>query len=266
MERLTTSIIICLLWLNTINGQDCLYDNYFKLCGAALNDYSSNRLEEAAGKYKLAFKSVGFSLGSDLQNALIVAQQTQDTTWAYEVAKLLAKGGIPIEYFNEFEHYSWFIQFKNEYHCFTAYYDTHFDKVAREKFLDLCLSDSTFNASYHEWCSGKIEMTLVELIDGAAAILDSLKSIIHDHGFPCEQIMGYYFKKSEVKMYPITPLLIHIYQRGELFYMDRLSNISCDGKLRPVDAFDIGRFRGFGDSTGIEQEMKIRWQRCRGTK
>lgn len=266
MERVSTLFSICLLWLNVTFGQDCLYENYFKLVGAAYADFASSRFEEAAENYKVAFESVDFSFGADLQYALEVARHTQDSTWAFEVATMLAKGGIPIQYFKDYEHYAWFNQFRNDYPDYTAYYDRQFDRVAREKFLELCLSDYTFNETYHKWCSGEIEMTLPELIGGATGVLDSLKAIIHDHGFPSEQVMGYYYQNGEIKMYPITPLFIHIYQRGELFYADRLLNISCDGKLRPVDAFDVARFRGFGDSTGIEQEMKIRWQRCRGSK
>jgi hypothetical protein len=266
MEKITAAISICLLWLNSSHGQGCLYEIYFKLCGAAHADYASNRPEAAADTYKLAFRSVDFSLGTDLQNALIVARQTQDTTWAYEIARLLARGGVPLEYFGEFEHYKWYDQFAAEFASLRAYYAATFDHVARQKFLALCLQDSIFNSSYHAFRTGKLDLSLDELIDGATVVLDSLKALIHLHGFPCEQLMGYYYQDGAVGKYPITPLLIHIYQCGELFYIDRLPVISCDGKLRPVDAFDISRFRGLGDSTGIEQEMSIRWQKYRGGK
>lgn len=186
MERLSTFVTICLLWLNVAFGQDCLYENYFKLCGAAYADFTLSHFEEAAENYRVAFKSVEFSLGTDLQYALQVAQETQDTTWAFEIATCLAKGGIPMDYFKDFEDYTWYNQFRNDYFDYTAYYDSHFDRVARDRFLELCLSDYTFNEAYHKWCAGEMEMTLPELIGRATAILDSLKSIIHDHGFPSE--------------------------------------------------------------------------------
>jgi hypothetical protein len=238
-----------------------LYESYFKLCGAAYTDYSAGQYVGASEKYKAAFKSVGFSLGSDLHNALRVAQHIQDTAWAYDIAVQLAKGGMPVAYFDKLEASSWIIRFKQDFPAYSTFYKSHFDLTAREKFLDICELDSAFNESYHAFRTGKLDMTLAELISGATEVLDSLKSLIHAHGFPCEQIIGYNDQDSIGWAQKMTVLFAHIYQRGELFYLDRLSTISCDGKLRPVDAFDISRFRGFGDSTGIEQEMTIRYQK-----
>ena len=244
-------------------GQDCNYKYYNYWSSRALIDYSENKFLEANNHFKSAFTKADFAFGSDLAIALETALKTKDTIWAKSLSIELAKGGIPIEFFDSFKKMSWYTQFESEYPIYQNYYKEEFDLELRDKILELKFQDSLFNENYHKWRKGEIEMSLDELIKGAKMITDGFKSIIKEHSFPCEQKMGYYFKEGRVQPFPITIILIHIYQRGELLYRDRLGNIVCDGKLKPTDQALLNRFKGFGDNTGVEQEMKIRYNQYR---
>ncbi len=42
-----------------------------------------------------------------------------------------------------------------------------------------------------------------------------------------------------------------------------MSNIVCSGGLRPEWTETLKKTRGFGNSTGVEQEMKARYEKFR---
>lgn len=259
-KEIITLIFIFIIIFNSF-GQDCKYESYNYWAGRALLDYSENKFQEANKNLKIAFKKADFPFGTDLAIALKTALETKDTTWAKTISTELAKGGIPIEYFDSFKQYSWYTQFESDYPKNQDSYKEEFDLVLREKIIELRFQDSLFNENYHKWRRGEIEMSLDELIEGARKVTNGFKNIVKEHGFPCEQKMGYYFKEGKVQPFPITIILIHIYQRGELLYKNRLGNIVCDGKLKPTDQTLLNGFKGFGDSTGVEQEMKIRYSK-----
>ena len=55
----------------------------------------------------------------------------------------------------------------------------------------------------------------------------------------------------------------HIYQRGVLILEDKIEEVICNGGMHPNRRGNLKLMRGFGSSTGIEEEMKIRCEKHR---
>lgn len=136
----------------------------------------------------------------------------------------------------------------------------------QNSFLKILQDDYDFNNRYHEWRERKTEITLQELINGGKKIISDFKSFNSKYGFPYERQMGYYYvrRKNSIEPYKTGVLMTHIYQRGVLIYKNDIHNIVCAGGLHPHYDEILKRTRGFGDSTGIEQEMKARYAKYRG--
>ena len=263
MRKVLVSVLFQMILCSSAAGQDCKYEKYFYWSEMATLDYQSKKWAGANDKFKKSFSKTAFPLAADLNLALKIAVEVRDTLWADTIAVQLAKGGIPLAFFQPFKNYAWYESFEKSYDRYQAYYHASFDTTFRAEFIALCIQDSLFNDKYHQWRTGKIEMTLDELIAGAGGISQTFKNLVKARGFPCEQKMGYYFKDANVAEFPVLVLLAHIYQRGELLYKDRLTNIVCDGKFRRMQQAMLNGFNGFGDNTGIEQEMKIRYEKYR---
>lgn len=112
------------------------------------------------------------------------------------------------------------------------------------------------------------ELTLQELINGATEILLGFNTLTEKYGFPNERVMGYNYvrKRNVIESFPIEVLIVHLYQRGVLIYENEIPNIACNGGLHPKWIETLKNVRGFGDSSGIEQEMKTRYEKFRGTE
>jgi len=249
-----------------INAQDCEYDEYNYLINKACVDFYDKDYEGAKELYKKAFKLVSFPLGPDLDKALQSAIKTNDKVFAQSLSVILAKGGVPLQYFNQISNFSWYDTFLKNYALYKNESDLKFSQKARENIFQLKYIDSTFNAKYHSWRSGQIELTITELTDGAQKVLDGFKNHVEKYGFPCDKNLGYFYKDGRIKVYPIQILLTHIYQRGELLYFDELNQISCEGFMSESNIGMIEANRGFGNSTGVKQEMEVRYKRYRPLK
>jgi hypothetical protein len=105
-------------------------------------------------------------------------------------------------------------------------------------------------------------MNLQELIKGANDILQDFINLTEEYGFRSERNMGYNYvrKKNIVENFQIEVIILHIYQRGVLIFKNKISNIVCNGGLHPQFIKTLKKIRGFGNSTGIEQEMKMRYE------
>ena len=57
---------------------------------------------------------------------------------------------------------------------------------------------------------------------------------------------------------------IHSYQRGELIFKKDLQQIACRGILHQNYVEILENMTGFGNNTGVEQEMKARYSKYRG--
>ncbi|WP_273566159.1 hypothetical protein [Maribacter halichondriae] len=137
----------------------------------------------------------------------------------------------------------------------------------RNRFLVISQEDYEFIDKYHQWRERKIELTLKELIDGATRILTDFKDFNEKYGFPNEQKMGYHYvrRKNSIEPYPVAVLMIHIYQMGTLIFKDNIHNLACEGSLHSNYEETFKSISGFGDSTGVEQEIKARYKKYRGT-
>lgn len=250
--------------ISSTNGSDtCLYVEYFHQIDSARIAYGSEDKGRAVLHYKKAFSRTSFPLSEDLTAALRLAAALNDSTFLQNISIILAKGGIPLEYFREFSGQSWYPEFVSSYDTFHKYYSTHFDTEARIRLLELRKIDSTYNEKYHSWRRGEIELSLEELTYHAKQVGESFKAYVDEFGFPSEQNMGYYYRDRTIKPYPISVLLIHLFQRGELLFVDQFEKLYCNGLMTLRTILHVQQFRGYGNSTGVEQEMKIRYKRFR---
>ncbi len=251
-----------------MSAQECEYAEYYRLVDSAKKDYSNQNFKEANQKFKLAFSKTDFPLGRDLSFALISANKSKDDNWAGTIAKKLAKGGIPLRYFGKYKKEKWYKEFSSEFENHSSYYKDSLNPVLRDKLLNLIEKDREFNSKYHEWRARKTELTLRELINGANKILQEFEVLTKEYGFPTERIIGYNYvrRKNTVESFPIEALIIHIYQRGVLIFEKEIPKIVCNGGLHPQWIETLKKIHGFGDSTGVEQEMKARYEKYRGAE
>lgn len=250
------------------SGQNCQYAEYFRLTDLAKNDCKKENFKKSKRNFQLAFEKVEFPLGHDLSYALFTADKLKDDQWAGHIAKSLAKGGIPLRYFAKFKKKKWYKKFESEFQNFTEHFKKHFDVEMKNRFLMISQDDYEFNNQFHEWRERKIELTLQELIDGATKIISDFENFNDKYGFPNEQQMGYNYdrRKNSIEPYKVGVLMIHIYQRGTLIFKDDVHNLVCEGALHPNYEEALKGIRGFGNSTGIEQEMEARYTYYRGSE
>ncbi|MGA9237651.1 hypothetical protein [Robiginitalea sp.] len=246
--------------------QECQYEAYFQITDLAKKQTASERFTEARANFQEAFSQIEFPLGHDLSVALYVADQTKDFEWASLLAKKLAMGGAPLRYFSKFKNRKWYNEFELKFEEYAKFYKTNFNHELRNRFMVLSRRDIEFTERYHSWREGKIEMTLEELIDGATEIVTEFIRLNEEYGFPDEQKMGYNYvrRKNDIEPYDILAVVVHIYQRGVLILQDDIPNIVCSGGLHPGYEKTLKQVRGFGNSTGVEQEMQARYSKYRG--
>ena len=251
-----------------MSAQECEYAEYYRIVDSAKKDYSKQNFKEANQKFKLAFSKTDFPLGHDLSYALISAIKSKDDYWAGTIAENLAKGGIPLRYFGKYKKEKWYKKFSSEFVNHSTYYKDSLNPIFKDKFLSLLEKDREFNSKYHEWRTRKTELTLQELINGANEILKEFNTLTEKYGFPNERIIGYNYVriKNAIEPFPIEALIVHIYQRGVLIFENEIPRIVCEGGLHPQWIETLKKIRGFGDSSGIEQEMKARYEQFRGEK
>jgi len=266
MKRTILSILALLFFIANLSAQECKYKEYYRIIDLAGKHFTKQNYKEASTQYKLAFSKTDFPLGYDLDLALFTANETNDNAWAGWIAEKLAKGGVPLRYFGKYKRQKWYEKFKFEFENYSEYYTQNYNLELKQGLISLLQRDREFNNKYHEWRTKEIDLTLNELIDGATTILNDFESIIEKYGFPDEPLMGYNYVRrlNRIETYRIEVLIIHIYQRGVLILKDEIDNVVCVGGLHPKYAETLKRIRGFGNSTGIEQEMKLRYEKYRG--
>lgn len=261
-------ILIAFLLLTDLSGQNCEYEEYNKLIEIANLNYSNKKYKEVNKTLKEAFLKTDFPLGEDLHLALKIARKTKDSEWAEKIAIQLAKGGVPLRYFTKNRDFKWYEKFKTDFEDYAIYFDKNFDSKLRVKLLSLLKQDIDSNKKYHQWRTREIEMTLQELVDGASSVVNNFKLLTDEYGIPSEQKMGYNYNRAKniVEYYTIEVLFIHIYLRGELIFKEDLQQIACRGIFHPNNVETLKNMTGFGNSTGVEQEMKARYLKYRGNK
>jgi hypothetical protein len=265
---MTKIVLIFTFLILTTNlfAQECEYAEYNSLIDSALKNYNNKDFKEAEIKLKLAFTKTDFPHGQDLNLALLVAQKRKDAEWAEQISIKLAKGGVPLRYFEKLKTFKWHEKFKNDFKIYSDYYIENFKPELRERLNSLLKLDIETNLKYHQWRTRKIEMSLQELIDEASRILTDFQKLTDEYGFPNERLMGYNYVRrlNTVERYNVEVLIIHIHGRGELVFKDDIHEIVCKGGLNHKYEEEVKNMRGFGDGTGIEQEMKARYKKYRG--
>ncbi|WP_143815194.1 hypothetical protein [Maribacter sedimenticola] len=264
--NLKLSLLIFLWVILNSFGQQCEYQEYFLLTDLAKDQTSKKDYKAAKNNFKQAFSKTSFPLGHDLSYALYVADETNDDEWALLIAKQLAKGGIPLRYFVKFKKRKWYKRFVSEFHSLNQYYEENFNLEIRVRFLELSKKDADFTEKYHSWRVREIELTKEELINDATERLNDFKEFNQKYGFPNEQTMGYNYNRrlNRIEPYPVGAMMIHIYQMGVLLYQDSIPNFVCTGGLHPSYKKNLKTIRGFGNSTGVKQEIEARFAKFRG--
>jgi hypothetical protein len=255
-------------WMTNLSAQECEYAEYYPLINSAWENYRNRDYKEAELKLKLAFIKTDFPLGKDLNLALLVAQKRKNFDWAEQISIKLAKGGVPLRYFEKFKSFKWHEKFKADFRTYLDYYNENYKPELRENFTSLLKRDIEFNSKYHQWRTRDNEMTLQELIDGASEIISDFQMLTDQYGFPNERLMGYNYvrRKNNIESYNTEVLIIHTYQRGVRLFEDKIHEIICRSGLNPIYEETLKGIRGYGESTGVEQEMKARFKKYRGTE
>lgn len=267
MKNILLIFTILLFTANSV-AQECEFAEYYPLVKLASKNYSDKNYEDAEKNLKLAFTKTDHPLGADLHLAFSVALKRKDTKWAEQIAIRLAKGGVPLRYFRYHKKHKWYDKFNADFETYSDYYKENYNQELRDNFLSLINRDKEFNSKYHDWRTREIELTLDELIKGASEIISDFNQMTDKYGFPNEKIMGYHYvsRKNSIEQYHSAALIIHIYQRGVLIFENEIYKIVCEGGLHPNYEETLKKIRGYGNSTGVEQEMKARYEKYRGTE
>ena len=268
MKKNILLVLIILVFTGKSIAQNCEYTEYYPLVELARKNYSDKKYKEAEKNFKLAFTKTKHPFGTDLHLAFAIAHKRKNMEWAEQIAIQLAKGGVPLRYFRYHKKYKWYNQFSADFKTYSHYYKENYNQKLRDDFLSLLKRDKEFNSKYHDWRTRKIELTLNELINRASEIISDFKQMTDKYGFPNEKIMGYHYvrRKNSIEHYDSFALIIHIYQRGVLIFENEIDKIVCDGGLHPNYEDTLKKIRGFGNSTGVKQEMKARYAKFRGTE
>ena len=266
MNKKILLVLMAFSLLTNLSAQVCEYEEYNKFVGIAHENYNNKKYKEVAKTLKRAFSKTNFPLGKDLHLAMKTAKITKDSEWAEKVAIQIAKGGVPLQYFTRYRDFKWYENFKTDFKVYATYYDENFNAELQKKLIYLIKQDKDFNKKYHQWRTREIEMTLEELIEGASSVLKNFKALTDEYGIPSEQKMGYNYNRAKniVEYYTLDVLFIHSYQMGELVFKEDLQQIACRGILHQNYVEILKNSTGFGDSTGVEQEMKARYKEFRG--
>lgn len=253
---------LCFFFLYS-HAQECTRDNYEAVTGKAQKEYNSKNYKNARKYFKEAFSLDIFPAGNDLKTALSTAVLLKDKEWEYSLCCSLAKGGIPLHYFHKFRKEKWYEKFKTDFVSYSKHYDENFNPELRQKLLEVRQHDEKHNSLLHSLREGNKEITYNELVTSANKLINNFKVLCDTYGFPTEEKMGYYFFKNKISDYPTGVLLIHIYQNGVLLYHDNLHTLYCEGAINGRYKEILSHIQGFGNSTGVEQEIYARFKKYR---
>lgn len=244
-------------------SQNCDYEDYHKSIVLAKKEYENKNFKEANKLYKAAFGQTDFPFGKDLRNAFIVAEKTKDEIWMEQIAIQLAKGGIPMKFFKFSDKYKWYAKFQEQYPEYQKYFNENFDAEFRKNLINVAKLDTETNSRFHEWRTRKVEHSTDTLVTEMINVSLDFQKMIEKFGFPTEKKIGYYYDHGNINELPTFVLLVHIYQRGELLYKEQLNELACSGSLTSLQSKTLESIRGYGNSTGIVQEMEARKKKFR---
>lgn len=265
-KKIFLFLVINLISVEFIFSQNCNYEDYHNRIELARKEYEKENFKESSKLYKIAFENIDFPFGNDLCNALKVAEKSNDKIWMEQLAIQLAKGGIPLKFFKHFENYKWHKTFCEQFPQYLKFFNENFQLKFRRNLLEIGKLDSETNSRFHEWRTRKVEHSTDTLVAEMTNVSIKFQKMIEKFGFPSEQKIGYYYNKGDVNELPTFVLFVHIYQRGELLYYEQLNELTCNGTLTYPQFKQLESIRGFGNSTGIVQEMEVRKKKFRKDK
>jgi hypothetical protein len=257
----TVFLIFMLCMLVKLSAQECVYFEYNQMVESANKYYADKNYKQSQSNLKLAFSKTSFPLGKDLELSINVAEKLNDSDWIKELSITLAKGGVPVRYFQKFKKHAWFDRFISDFPKYEAHYYSNYNSNLRENFNKLIDRDAKFTEKLINWHYGKIKMTAEEAYQEAHEIYSEFMEMNKKNGLPSEQIMGYNYVRhlNKIQEYKTGILISNIYKRGELIFQDKIKDFVCNGFLHPNFENFIMISRGYGDSTGIKQEMNVRY-------
>lgn len=268
MQNMTKKIFIIFILnfisIQLVSSQNCNYEDYYRRIELARKECRDENFKEANKLYKIAFDNIDFPLGTDLRIALKVAEETGDKIQMEKISVQLAKGGIPLKFFKKFESYKWYKTFYEQYPSYQKSFNDNFDLEFRKSLISLEKLDKDVNSHFHEWRTRKENHPIDTLVSQMKKVSVKFQRIVEKFGFPSEQKFGYYFRAGSVVELPTFVLLIHIYERGELLYIEQLNELACKGYITQSTADQLRNIRGLGNSTGIKQNMEACRQKFRG--
>ncbi|MCZ8091639.1 hypothetical protein [Flavobacterium sp.] len=262
-KKIFIILILNLIFIEFVSSQNCDYEDYYKSIELAKKECENENFKEASKLYKIAFENTDFPFGTDLRNAFKVAEKTKDEIWMEQIAIKLAKGGIPLKYFKFFDKYKWSTRFYEQFPEYEKYFNENFDLEFRKTLVNVAKLDTETNSRFHEWRTRKEEHSVDTLVTEMTNVSLEFQKMIEKFGFPTEKKIGYFYNKGNINELPTFVLFVHIYQRGELLYKERLNELVCNGSLTQSQSKQLESTRGFGNSTGIVQEMEARKKKFR---
>jgi len=261
-----TFLFLSLIFSTYSFGQDtCVYKNYYTNITKALTEkHSNNNPQKANAIFKETIASVPFTLGKDLEEALLNAMEIEDFDFCNQIVIQLAKGGIPLHYFSKYKKLKttdWWKDFVNDFPKYKLYYQNNFDLELKEKTLALIKQDVLFNEKCHQFRRQEIDMTQEKLIEGASKIISTFQKLIIEHGFPSEINIGYHFENGEIQLDSgIQATIIHIYQRGDHFLDEVTPYLICQGHRNSYN-INTPQMMGRGEMSGYEIAMKKHYKK-----
>jgi hypothetical protein len=257
-------ILIFLFFSSKTFSQGCEGYEYQSFILSARKDFNAKKYKDAEKNIKIAFTKNILPKGKDLDLAMSIAIKTDNVDMVKDMAILLAKGGIPFKYFLKLKNFKWFDEFKSNFKSYNEYYLREYSSELRDRISNLIKEDYVFNLRYHGWIEKKNEMTLSDLTNQAMNIFNEFYCITEEFGFPSEEKTGFFYNsgKNKIEKYNIDALLIHIYQRGELFLFSELNNLVCLGLLDPniKNVLENINKQFNGVNVGVKGEMERRFK------
>lgn len=229
-------LFLFIVFSNHVLGQECEAIEYHRIIKEAKIDYNNKKYKEANKKIKASFSKNLIPFGEDLELALKVAIKTNDSEWAKEIAIVLAKGGVPNRFFFKLKEFSWYNEFEENFKNYEIYYQKKCDSSFVSQIVYLIEKDEKFNYKFHGWRLKKTEMSLEEMIKKSEEIYNSFYTLIDKYGFPSSENVGYNYirEKNRVEKYNVNILIRHIYQRGELIFLNKLDELYCNNSIDDI--------------------------------
>jgi len=168
--------------------------------------------------YKKILTEVETPFHEEMIKGIESASKCNDEDQLLSISIKLAKGGIPVSFFKQFDNTYWYHWFLDDFAEYEKHYRENYNPLLKERIISLIKEDSAYNAEYHKFREGAKYVSLEYQITGAESISSQFADLNNEYGFPSEKRMGYNLSDGQLKDYDLWTLILHIYQRGEILY------------------------------------------------